>query len=241
MSNLKVLTEADLRAAAPSIFSDKAHTSRSPRYELVSTIDVLEHLRKAGYVATSASQNGLRRGDVKEREKRAHFVRHLVRLRHRSDLDTEARKVGDVIPEIILLNSHDGTSAFRMEAGLFRLACSNGLIVKSSDFGSIRLNHSGNALLEAVTNAAKDISERLPDVVRVTKEWDKIPLSISQRVRFAKAALDLRYPGGAPIDSSAALTAQRNADEAPTLWRIVNNTLHFNRGLWEMAEAIASR
>lgn len=271
MSNLKAMTEADLRAAAPSIFSEKAHASRSAKYEVVPTIDVLERLRKAGYVATAASQNGLRRGDAKEKAMRAPFVRHLIRLRHKTDLDVADRKVGDVIPEIILLNSHDGTSAFRMEAGLFRLACSNGLIVKSSDFGSIRLNHTGNALLEAVTAAASDISERLPEVIRVTKEWDKINLSVGQRARFAKAALDLRYNGNAPIGAAEALTAQRAADEAPTLWRTfnilqenlskgglagksatgreikthsiksVNNTLHFNRSLWEMAEAIAAR
>jgi hypothetical protein len=271
MGNLKAMSESDLRAAAPSIFSNKAHDSRSARYAVVPTIDVLERLRKAGYVPTAASQNGMRRGDDKEKARRAPFVRHLIRLRHRDELDVSMRKVGDVVPEIVLLNSHDGTSAFRMEAGLYRLVCSNGLIVKNSSFGSIRLNHSGNALLESVIAAANDISSRLPDLMRITKEWDKIKLSPTQRNRFAREALNLRYNGNPPCDAATALTAQRNDDEAPTLWRTfnilqenlsrggldgksatgriiktqsiksVNNTLHFNRGLWEMAEAIAAR
>jgi hypothetical protein len=264
---MKAMSDAMLLAAAPSVFSAEAHNSRSQRYAHVPTIDIINRLRKADYVPVSANQSAVRKG----REDRSPYMRHMVRLRQKAFLD-EGKKVGDVIPEIILINSHDGTSSFRLDAGLFRLACSNGLVVKSQDHGSITLNHKGDEMLEAVRAAADDISKQLPEIIRVTKEWDKIKMIAAARTRFANKALALRY-GSMPIPVTAAdiLVPHRNEDEAFTLWRTfnviqealtkggaeghsatgravqvraiksVNNLLHFNRGLWEMAEELASK
>jgi Domain of unknown function (DUF932) len=265
--NVQVLNNDALMAAAPSIFADAPHSSRSQRYAHVPTIEVLDQLRKAGYVPTMAAESKVRAGS----EDRKGFTRHLIRLRQREDLDKSAKQVGDVVPEILLINSHDGTSSFRMEGGLFRMVCSNGLIVKSADYGSIRVHHSGKELNNAVTEAANHIITVLPNIIRATKEWDKIKLSAAARTRFANKALALRYTTGQyPITSVQALTPRRNEDEAPTLWRTfnvleenlskggiegvggtgrksttrslksVNNMLHFERGLWELAEKMAA-
>lgn len=264
--NVQVLDNAQLKAAAPSIFAKTAHSSRSARYAHVPTIDVLESLRKDGFVPTAAHESRIRSGH----EDRAGYVRHLIRLRQRSDLDTSGRKVGDVVPEVLLINSHDGTSSFRLDAGLYRMVCSNGLIIKSQDYGSIRVHHTGSEMLEAVNEAASHIISTLPNIIRVTKEWDKIVLTAAQRTRFANRALALRYNGNSPITAIQALEARRNDDEAPTLWRTynvleenlakggiegqtangrksttrtiksVNNQLHFERGLWELAEKLAA-
>jgi hypothetical protein len=263
MSSIKVLTESDLRAAAPSIFSESPHSSRSARYAHVPTIDILERMRKAGYVPVHAHQSAVRKG----KEDRFNFTRHLIRMRQRQYLDPMVKD--DVVPEILLLNAHDGTSSFRLDAGLFRMVCSNGLIVKSADYGSVRLHHTGSALIDAVRSAADEMSEQLPKIIRVTKEWDKIKMTPAARTRLANKALALRYNDNSPLTAAQVLAPRRNADEAPTLWRTfnilqenlsigglvgksvtgrnintrsiksVNNILHFNRGLWEMAEAIA--
>jgi hypothetical protein len=274
MSSIKAMTEAELRAVAPSIFADKPHKSRSDKYAYVPTIDVLGRLRKAGYVPTEANQSRIRiPREGKPDVARIQYMRHMIRLRDRRqlDVDPKSRKVGDVVPEIILINSHDGSSSFRLDAGLYRLACSNGLIVKSADFGSIILRHQGEELLAAIVEAANDIAERMPKIMDITKAWDKIHMTNAAATRFAKAALDLRYATNSPIDAAAALTPRRSQDEGDTLWKhfnvlqenlskgglegrsavgrhvhtraiqSVNNVLHFNRGLWELAEGIAAR
>lgn len=263
---VQVLNNEGLKAVAPSIFADAPHASRSQRYAHVPTIDILERLKKGGFVPTQASESRVRGGH----EDRIGFTRHLIRLRQRADLDKSSKQVGDVVPELILINAHDGTSSFRLDAGLYRLVCSNGLIIKSADYGSIRVHHSGRELLDTIQGAADHIMETLPNIVRVTKEWDKIKMTASARTRFANKALALRYNGNSPITSIQALTPRRNEDEAPTLWRTfnvleenlakggiegqtangrksttrtlksVNNMLHFERGLWELAEAVAA-
>lgn len=264
--NVQVLNNDALLAVAPSIFSAQPHSSRSPRYAHVPTIDVLERLRKGGFVPTQAFQSRIRAGN----EERAPFTRHLIRLRHKNDLDIDSMKKNDVVPELLLINSHDGTSSFRLDAGLYRMVCSNGMIVKSADYGSIRIHHSGKELLDTIASAADNIMETLPNIIRATREWDKITMTAAARTRFANKALALRYNGNSPITSIQALTPRRVEDEAPTLWRTfnvleenlakgglegqtvngrksttrtlksVNNMLHFERGLWEMAEGIAA-
>ncbi|OKN68838.1 hypothetical protein AM469_006565 [Pseudomonas aeruginosa] len=47
-------------------------------------------------------------------EDRREYTKHLIRLRHASQIN------GDEANEIILLNSHDGTSSYQMLAGMFR-------------------------------------------------------------------------------------------------------------------------
>jgi hypothetical protein len=46
-----------------------------------------------------------------------------------------------VFPRILLTNSHDGKNAFTFQAGLFRLVCSNGLVIADEQFSSMKIRH----------------------------------------------------------------------------------------------------
>lgn len=263
---VEVLNNADLKAVAPSVFARTPHSSRSQRYVHVPTIDVLEMLRGKGFLPVRAMESKVRKG----REDRAGYVRHMIWLQRQQDMDRPVKQIGDVIPQIVMVNSHDGTSSFQLIAGMYRLVCENGLIVKmANDAGSISVHHSGKELMETVSEAAHQVSKLLPDIVRVAREWDKIQLTAAAQTRFARKALALRYAGNSPITPEQALASRREADEAPTLWRTynvleenltkggivgatatgrqsttrrlqsVNNRLHFERGLWNLAEEIA--
>jgi hypothetical protein len=54
----------------------------------------------------------------------------MLRLRR------EGQITGKQVPEIILLNSHDGSSSYQMLPGLFREVCQNGLICGET-FGEV--------------------------------------------------------------------------------------------------------
>lgn len=104
------LTEEQMRAAAPSIFAQGKHTSRSDRYSYIPTIDVLRGLRKEGFEPFMVAQGSSRV------EGKAEFTKHMIRMRHASQV--QARPEAH---EIILINSHDGASSYQMLAGMFRL------------------------------------------------------------------------------------------------------------------------
>ena len=66
-------------------------------------------MRKEGFEPFMVAQTR-----VRDDSKREH-TKHMLRLRHASQInDAEAN-------EVILLNSHDGTSSYQMLSGLFRL------------------------------------------------------------------------------------------------------------------------
>ncbi|ENC93594.1 hypothetical protein ECP03018678_3198 [Escherichia coli P0301867.8] len=46
----------------------------------------------------------------------------MLRLRRDGEIN------GEHVPEIILLNSHDGTSSYQMLPGYFRFVCQNGCV-----------------------------------------------------------------------------------------------------------------
>ena len=109
------LSDDQIRRVAPSIFADAPHQSRSERYAYIPTAAVLTELRKEGFQPFMVTQTR-----VRDEGKREH-TKHMLRLRHASQIN------GAEANEIVLLNSHDGTSSYQMLAGQFRFVCSNGL------------------------------------------------------------------------------------------------------------------
>ena len=103
------LSDDRIRAVVPSIFADAPHGSRSDRYAYIPTSTVLTKLRQEGFEPFMVCQTRVRNEDRRE------YTKHLIRLRHASQIN------GDEANEIILLNSHDGTSSYQMLAGMFRL------------------------------------------------------------------------------------------------------------------------
>ena len=115
------ITDDELRAIVPSVFAEAAHESRSERYAYIPTSQILEGLRGEGFEPVAARQTKSR--DVGQRE----FTKHMIRFRFAAG--REERQIGDVFPEVVLVNSHNGTSAYHLTAGLFRLVCLNGMVV----------------------------------------------------------------------------------------------------------------
>lgn len=132
----RAMTEDELRRAAPSIFAMTAHESRSERFQPIPTIEVLRGLMAEGFMPVDAKQSSSRIED------KANFTKHLIRLR-RVDED-KVYKVGDTVCEILLNNANDGTSAYDLMAGLFRVQCLNSLVAQCGTIDSVKVRHSGD-------------------------------------------------------------------------------------------------
>ncbi|EEQ0343243.1 DUF945 domain-containing protein, partial [Salmonella enterica] len=128
----RALTNDELQRIVPSAFSAEKHDSRSERYTYIPTIEILDRLREEGFQPFYAKQSRPR--DIEKRE----FTKHLLRLRRHDQIQG-----GNEIPEIILLNSHDGSSSYKMIPGMFRQVCSNGLVAWKN-FGEISVPHKGD-------------------------------------------------------------------------------------------------
>mgnify|MGYP002040588329 FL=1 len=134
------LSDDQIRRVAPSIFADSPHESRSERYSYIPTATVLTELRKEGFQPFMVCQTRVRN------ERRREHTKHLLRLRHASQIN------GAEANEIVLLNSHDGTSSYQMLAGQFRFICANGLVCGDT-FADVRVPHKGDVAGQVIEGA----------------------------------------------------------------------------------------
>jgi Domain of unknown function (DUF932) len=206
------LTLDQIRAVAPSVFAGGRHASRSDRYTYIPTSQIVEHLLGRDYGVFQVNQGGSRATDKRG------FTKHMLRLR---PLGQELQ-VGGTYPEIVLCNSHDGTSAYRLMAGLFRLVCSNGLIVAESTISDVRVTHSG-AVLAEVAASVDHLRDQLPGIGDRVRDMQAIELVPDEQGVFARSALTAKYgTDPAPVSAEQILAVRRPEDRDPTLWNTMN-------------------
>lgn len=207
------LSDDDIARVAPSIFAKEPHDSRSERYLYIPTIDVLKALRAEGFEPFMACQTR-----VRDEGKREH-TKHMIRLRHANTImDKEAN-------EIILLNSHDGTSSYQMMAGMFRFACANGLVIGDCSIDH-RVRHSGHGhLVSDVVEGAYKVLNSFEMVNDHRDGMKQIKLCSEKQEALATAALAYRYglkDGPAPVTARALLSPRRLEDYDNDLWTTFN-------------------
>lgn len=208
----RTLTMDALRERVPAVFAPTAHASRSPKYTFIPTERVLTGLMNAGFEPVDARQARSRRGS-------AVHSRHILRLRRRF----ETVQLRDSVPEIVFLNSHDGTSAYQLRMGLYRVVCTNGLIVSRGAFPAYCVPHRGNVVDEVVTGALQ-ISERFESLAAQVQRMEARRLSLAEQIRFSERAMALRFLDRvvSGMQPSALLACRRHEDQGDDLWSVMN-------------------
>lgn len=207
------LSDDQIQRVAPSIFAESKHNSRSDRYTYIPTIEVLRGLRNEGFEPFMVCQTRVR--DQGKRE----YTKHMLRLRHAETI------TGDEANEIVMLNSHDGTSSYQMLAGVLRFVCQNGMIA-GDNVRDIRVPHKGN-IVQNVINGAFDVLDGF-DLIREQKDGMRaVELNRDEQQAFARSALALRYDptdadAPAPITESDLLAPRRFEDRRDDLWTVFN-------------------
>ena len=209
----RALSNDEIRAAAPSIFADAAHESRSARYTYIPTIDVLDGLRREGFAPFMACQTR-----VRSEGKREH-TKHMLRLRHAEQI------TGKEANEIILLNSHDATSSYQFLAGMFRFVCKNGLVCGDT-VADVRVPHKGDVAGQVI-DGAYEVLHGFDRALESREAMQAITLDAGESEVFARAALSLKYDDPdkpAPITETQILMPRRIDDHCPDLWSVFNRT-----------------
>jgi hypothetical protein len=188
----KPLLSEDLRRCAPSVFAEHARPGVSSRYTFVSTAEVVALLQDEGWEPVKACEQRVRMPE------RVGFQMHEIRFARRSDLDAGALHVGSTRPEMILQNAHDGSRAYRIDAGLYRLVCRNGLTVADADFAHVSIRHV-DVSADVFAKAARSVAESTPYVLQVVAKWQGIQLTEAARIEFARRAAALRWNPEQPV------------------------------------------
>ncbi len=254
------LTNNELLAQAPALFTEKPHYDVSDKYHFIPTIDVIEEIRANNWYPVSVSEASVRDNDKQG------YQQHLVRFRHFEDLLHPQENA----VELLLFNSHDRSKSFSISAGIYRFVCSNGLVIADSVFETYKIKHLGERD-NAVTYAVSQITAIKPKLISKIQRLESIKLSELEKVSFAKSSIPLRFDKHLEVDHTDLLTPHREEDRDNSLYTVMNviqenlirgnvagvnketgrrftskeiksisKDVEVNKGLWDIAERIAS-
>jgi Domain of unknown function (DUF932) len=210
----RTLSIDELRSRTPAVFAGSASACTRPTYRFINTEDVLHALLEAGFQPSAAQQTRTRRGSDSA------YARHMIRLRPMRESIT----LVDCIPEICLINAHDGTSAYQLLAGLYRPLCTNGLLCRMGEFAVIRVAHRANVIADVVAGAIQITAQFERIGALVTAMAARI-LTMSEQLALAQSAYKIRW---AKVETRPVflpermLEARRAADAHSTLWHTFN-------------------
>ena len=221
----QALTDSDIQFICPVAFKqtlskkEKANLGLSKHYSFVPTSRVINDLRSLGWNPVDAQQ-------VKARKKETNgYQKHMITFEN----DSYKTEGATEYPQLLLTNSHDGGNAFTLSAGIFRLVCSNGLVIKTEDYGTSRLVHKGYSF-EAIQNLVNDFVATIDEtLVRITA-MKKVELNRDQQMEFAKQAALLRFTEKSyneenidkVLDLDDLLNVERAEDAGNGLWEVYN-------------------
>lgn len=222
--------EPDRLRQLSSVYAVHESPRASDKYNFFSTANILSMLMKQNWFPVIAQEQRVRT------EGRVGFQKHMIRLRRKTE-SMNMLRVGDLVPEIILSNSHDTSSAQHFMFGIWRFACLNGLFVSEAEFATIRIPHMGFTE-EDVIDASYRIIEDAPRIMDKVNDYRAIELSSEERFAFAQSALVTKFAnddetkvkeerglvviGDRSFDPQKLLLPRREADVKPTLWNTFN-------------------
>ena len=221
----QALTDSDIEFICPVAFKEKMTKSEikklglSKHYSFVPTSRVINDLRSLGWNPVDAKQ-------VKARKKETNgYQKHMITFEN----DSYKTEGATEYPQLLLTNSHDGGNAFTLSAGIFRLVCENGLVIKSEDYGTSRLVHKGYSF-DSIQKLVNDFVATIDETLTRITAMKEVELTKAQQMEFAKAAALLRFTEKSyneqnisdVVELDDLLSVDRKEDAGDGLWEVYN-------------------
>jgi hypothetical protein len=200
----------EIKQIAPSVFTTEKASHLTDKYVQTPTSRVVEDLMNLGWQVTKAQE-------VKSRKYKG-FQKHVVVFRN-PDIMIKGKDGDDAFPQILLTNSHDGKAAFNLRVGIFRLVCSNGLVISDADFNNVSIRHI-NYTFETLQSKVQEVIAKLPGLVKKINLFKSTQLTEAQMQDFATKAATLRTKQR--VNVMDLLNTDRVQDQGNDLWVVFN-------------------
>ena len=213
LNTIESISKEQVKQVAPSVFTKTGSSNVSEKYSHIPTERVMDDMSALGWNVVDAKE-------IKARKNQG-FQKHMLVFAN-SEIIINGNDGDTVFPRILLTNSHDGKNAFTFKTGLFRLVCSNGLVIADEQFGEMKIRHMGYDF-EALQSLITEMVEKLPLTVESMNRFKNKQLSEEQKQKFALEALGLRFDTeNKTFNVNEFLTPTRKEDEGSDLWSVFN-------------------
>lgn len=187
-----------LTAAAP-------HPRVSSKYAFISSAQFIANMQENGWELKNTitkSKTGL--------------GKHAMRFRN----PALTLKNGDFL-DIVVLNSHDGTTSFQLSLGIYRLVCSNGLVIGKNIVQPVFIRHVGYAASKVKT-AIAELLQQAEKVNQLVEQLQARILTVEEYLEFCNAALKSRGLEPHKVTVEQFDIAKREEDKGLNAWAVLN-------------------
>lgn len=194
-----------LRERVPAIFTKTPSPKVSNRYSFADSEYYLQKFIDADWTIHSARQVS-----------KSEYAPHQVILRN-NDIAT----VGDLLPQLIFTNSHNGIKKMTIDTGIYRLVCSNGLVVPTSITQSLSIKHIdlGDSTTDTIVNS---FYEKIPIIMNNIDRMRNKILTNDEIDNFTYNALQIRFINAVGININDVVKPLRLEDNSDDLWTVFN-------------------
>ena len=220
MKNLTPLTKEQIAEQAPQVYTEAPHEAVSSKYTFLPTYQIIDDMEKLGWLVSDAKTMKSKNATQKK------YGKHMVKFYNPNIVINDNEGNAEAYPEILITNNHRGWGQFKFEIGVFRLVCSNGLVIKDKDMGTFNLRHFGYSFDE-LKRLVEQAVNALPDVVQKINTLSTKVMSQDEMRKFAEMAIKARFGEEKLVDDyeiNQVLQANRPQDEGNTLWVVFNRT-----------------
>ena len=180
-------------------------------YEGIKTSTVIASLAVSGWELESSSQRRAYKGAEED-------AFHVARMKHKNFVTAEGDRV-----ELVISNSHDKSSSFTVNIGIFRLVCSNGLILGDRLLQPMIIPHKG-FLTKVIPDLIDLYTVKAMDIVETNvRSLQNKELDLKEIKDFARKAFYLKHKEDyTPLDVRQLYKAHRQEDRGRSMWSIYN-------------------
>lgn len=182
----------------------------STKYVYISTKEIVAKLIEKGWEVKKQGQANAR--------KTIGFQKHIIILENPSIVTSEG------IPQIVVRNSHNASSACELYFGFMRIKCANQLFAKSLGDGmSVKIYHRASSV-QLIDDKINEFLGSIPAFLQSIEKAQSIQLDRKTALAFAREAMAIRYSANLAqkINAERLLDVRRIWDQEDNLWVIFN-------------------
>ncbi|HLD91164.1 MAG TPA: DUF932 domain-containing protein [Patescibacteria group bacterium] len=183
------------------------------KYKFQSTKDIISFFESQGFMLANKKIC-----KVRNRSKQG-FQKHMLRFNH------EALRIDDQNTlQVLVKNSHDGSSSLQINLGIYRLVCSNGMVI-GREFVGYNLKHIGHNFYIKLEESLKELIVAAPKYKEMIIRMQNVNLTNDQKDEIIKKAVNLRLQSIENVDNvdvSRSFSPIRIEDNTNDLYTVLN-------------------
>jgi hypothetical protein len=191
------------------VYATQPHPKCSPNYQFISTADVVSKFEDKGFHISSVQFPKARNGTP--------YGTHMVRMDRSTDNNFDL----GLTPQVVIINSHDRTKAFRVGLGFKIWACLNGLLTGDMLVDSGKLYHTGKGLSERVTDYLDVHTKNMNEKIGSIRDMRTMFLNDDSITDLTVKAADIINPK--MTNPYELIYANREDAMGRDLWTLFNN------------------